>query len=92
DETFWRPDERRPDAAVEIALGPEGLPADEWVPATVAWDTNEGHAEIQLGEQQQRTPLDGERSGFCYLTFHGRQPGRQGAATRVRRLEANVLR
>ena len=32
DETFWRPDDRRPDAAVELALDAGALPAGAWTP------------------------------------------------------------
>ena len=92
DETFWRPNDRRPDAAIEIDLGADALSADEWMPVTVAWDVAEGQAEVGMSESRRRLPVKGSPLGVCYLTFHGRSACTEQGATLVRGLETRVRR
>ena len=90
DETFWRPNDRRPDAAVDISLGADEVLPDEWVPVAVAWNVVEETAEVSVGGHQRQVPISGSPLGLCYLTFYGRAPGAESGATLVQRLEMSV--
>ena len=91
DETFWRPNDRRPDAAMDISLGADEVPSDEWVPVAVAWDVAEEAAQVSVGGHQRRVPVTGSPPGICYLTFCGRAVGAEAGALLVRRLETAAL-
>ena len=90
DETFWRPDDRRPDAAVEFALDAETLPAGAWTPVAVDWDIAEGNATVAVGGNERVIPIRDGRLGLCYLTLRGRATAAERGATDVRRLRVQV--
>ena len=91
DETFWRPNDRRPDAAMDISLGADQVPSDEWLPVAVAWNVAEETAEVSIGGHQRQVPVSGSPLGICYLTFHGRAAGAETGATLIRRLATAAL-
>ena len=90
DETFWRPNDRRTDGAVDASLGIAELPADMWMPVSVAWDVGRGEAVVSVNGSQRRVPLRGQPLGLCYLTLYGRASGPELAATDIRRLSVEV--
>jgi len=90
DETFWRPDDRRPDAAVELALDAPALPAGAWTPVAIRWDIAAGAATATVGETECTLPIRDGRLGLSYLTLHGRATAAEGGATDVRRLRVQV--
>ena len=87
DETFWRPNDRRPDAALDVSLGADDVAAGAWVPVTVAWNVADETAEVSVGGRQRQVPINGSPLGICYLTFYGHASGAESGATLVRRLE-----
>jgi hypothetical protein len=86
DETFWRPNDRRAEPAVEIDLGADRIPAGEWVPVRVTWDVNAGEAEVKAAGCVRTVPVGECLLGICYLTFHGRSEAAEPEATFVRRM------
>ena len=90
DETFWRPNDRRPDGALDAPLGIAELPADMWMPVSVAWDVGRGEAVVSVNGSERRVPLRGQPLGLCYLTLYGRSSGPERAATEIRRLSVEV--
>ena len=90
DETFWRPNDRRTDGAVDASLGIAELPAGLWAPVTVAWDVGRGEATVTVNGSERRMPIQGEPCGLCYLTLYGRATGPELAGTDVRRLAVEV--
>ncbi len=90
DETFWRPDDRRPDAAVELALDAQALPTGSWTPVTIRWDIAAGTAAVAVGGTDRTVPIRNGRLGLSYLTLHGRATAAERGATYVRRLRVQV--
>ena len=90
DETYWDPRDRRRNGAIDISLDADLAPSGAWVPVTVSWDVAEQAADVSVGDQQRRIPIEHAPLGICYLTFYGRTPGAESGATLVRRLEAVV--
>ena len=90
DETFWRPNDRRPDPPLEIRLGGNQLPADQWLPVTVAWNVADASAQISVAGSERQLAVEGEPLGLCYLTVLGRSERAESGGTLVRRLETQV--